>query len=136
MTDCFDITYSTRHYIKEFIGYRFLINLLADLESQFNVIVNFNTTTEKRLMIKIKVTRKAFESNKISDSEWIRLDENIIEGLTKLGRCKALEKLVKTGVLTTKVEQWINHKEGKTTDRGSGYIKGTSLINREHGLRI
>lgn len=42
-------------------------------------------------MIGIRGTREAFEINDIWNNGWIRSGEKIADGLTRTGRCKALE---------------------------------------------
>lgn len=110
MADCFDITYSITHDMKDIAGYSIPITTLIDSESLFELIVKSTSTTKERLMTDVRATHEAFQ-NEMSDIGWIRSNENTADGLTKTWRCLALEDLMNTGVLTTKVEQWIDRKE-------------------------
>ncbi len=48
-------------------------------------------------MIDIKGVREAYEAEEISNVGWVRSEDNPADGLTKRGRCGALEKFLDTG---------------------------------------
>lgn len=83
------------------------IAILTDSHSLFNVMVKSTTTTEKRLMIDIEAAREAYARGEVSNVGWVRSEDNLVDGLTKIKKCDALHELLQTGVLSRKVERWI-----------------------------
>lgn len=138
MADCFDTAYTIRCDIKDIVVYSTSMRMLTItiLESLFKIIVKSRTNTEERLMIDVRATQKVFANSDISDIGWVRSDEDIVEGLTKTGRIKALKELIKKAILTTKVEQCIYRKEKGDLEKRTHHIRDTTHINKERMLRM
>ena len=105
--DGFDMAYTLRHDLRNIISKDIPLTLVTDSESLFKVIVKSTTTTERRLMIDVKVAREAYARHDISDVGWLRSHNNPADGLTKIGKCTSLTRLLDTGVLQLEVEQWV-----------------------------
>lgn len=68
------------------------LTLLKDSDSLIKVIVNASRTTERRLMINVRAAREFYHLGEINIVGWIRSEENLADGLTKVARCKAQER--------------------------------------------
>lgn len=84
---------------------------MTDSESLLKVIVKASKTTENKLKIDLRVTREAYEGREISDVGRTRSEGNVADGLTKRGRCKALENMLDIDKLDMNIEQWVVRKK-------------------------
>lgn len=73
----------------------------------FKVIVNESTITEKHLMVYIREVQEEDERYEIKHLGWMKIEKKITHGMTRIGRCEAVEKLLRTGLLDMKVNQWV-----------------------------
>ena len=105
--DGFDTSYLMCHDLSTVMGKKMELTMVTDSMSLFKVIVNASTTTEKRLMIDIRAAREAYEKHEIEHLGWVKSERNIADGLTKLGRCNALEELLNTGRIDTSADKWV-----------------------------
>ena len=75
--------------------------------SLFELVIGLTSTTEKRLLIDLASLRKSYELRDIAEIVWIRSEANPSDGLTKRGRCEALEKLVMQNCITFEPNSWV-----------------------------
>jgi hypothetical protein len=83
------------------------LQALTDSKSLFDVMTKRSATSERRLMLDIACAQDAWTKQDISDIGFIRSAENIADGLTKQMKQASLLKVLDTGQLNVKVEQWI-----------------------------
>jgi len=62
-------------------------------------------------MIDVQVVRDAYSTQEISNVGFIRGPDNPADGLTKTGKCQALQDILLTGKLNVKAEKWVIRKE-------------------------
>ena len=86
--------------------------MLPNSLSLFKVLVNSPTMTEKRLMIDLADVRNAYEKSSIYFIGWIPTTLNIANGLTKLGLCPILERILNTQQLDVEVTTIIDRRFG------------------------
>ena len=67
--------------------------------------------TKLRLMIDLQAVRDAYTSHEISNVGFIRGPNNPADGLTKRGKCIALNHLLRTGMADFKIDQWVLRKQ-------------------------
>lgn len=77
-----DVAILLREDLRLSLGMQLEISLLMDLKSLFDTIANRSTTTEKRLMIDLKVTCEAFDTNAVAHLRHILLEYNIADAMT------------------------------------------------------
>lgn len=105
--DAFDLAFLLKKDLELMLSQRIPLIMMIDSDNMFKVIVKNTSATEKRLMIDIKAAREAYEDQEISDVGWVRGLHNPADGLTKPGKCEALEKIMDIGQLSVSVQQWV-----------------------------
>jgi hypothetical protein len=73
----------------------------------FYVITKSSTTSERRLMIDITAVRNAYNAQELSDVGFVRTKYNPADAFTKLGFCEVLDTIIKTGICSLPIEQWV-----------------------------
>ena len=81
--------------------------LMTDSKSIFDITSEDSSTNEKRIMIDIHSARRAYRAHEVSNIGFVRSENNIADGLTKLKMQSALLNLLRTGKYQVKCEQWI-----------------------------
>ena len=81
--------------------------MFTDSKSLFDVITKSSQTQERRLMIDLQAVRNAYTTHEISNVGFLRSEENPADGMTKPGKCAALDHLLRTGKADFAVSQWI-----------------------------
>ena len=66
-TDAFDMTFAIKKDMKLMINQPLPIVMLTDSLSLFDVITKSTITTEKRLMIDIKVVKDSYQRNEVQN---------------------------------------------------------------------
>lgn len=107
LTDGFYAAYMLRFDLEKILGCRIPLTMLTDSESLFRVIIKSSITTEKKLMVDVRAAREAYHKVEIGDVGWIRSTENLVDGLKKFAKCKALTACLESRIITTSVEQWV-----------------------------
>lgn len=102
-----------RNDLEQLIGKRIPLTMVPDSESIFNIIIKESVSSEKRLIVDIKIARQEYYRGGISDVGWIKTTDNLDNGLTKFSWCQALESFVDTGWLDTTIQQWIVRREAE-----------------------
>lgn len=80
---------------------------MTDSDSLFKVIIQSYNMTEKRLMIDVQAGREAYHERKIDDMGWVRSENNLADGLTKLNKPELIQRTMKTGRLDIIADQWV-----------------------------
>jgi hypothetical protein len=96
-----------RHDLTPVLGRRLPITILTDYLSLFDVLSKASTTAEKRLMIDLEAAKAAYATRELEHVGFIRTQHNRADVFTKVGRCAALEDILKHGILDHPIEQWI-----------------------------
>lgn len=86
-----------QHKLKNILGRRLKIKILADSETLFNFIIRDASTTERRLMIHVKAVREAYNDVTVEDDIWIRRNYNLADVVTKTSLLPLFNKVMKTG---------------------------------------
>lgn len=103
----FDMAVTVEHHLPALHGIFIPIMMLTDSYSLFNVIMKYTTATQKRLMIYMEAARGAYTKWEISYVGWMRSEDNLVDGLTKVRDFPSLSETLRTGILAPKFEQWI-----------------------------
>lgn len=77
VADCFDAPFILKHDLKKIMGTKLPIKLLTDSGSLFKIMLRSTTTTGKRLIIGVRATREAFESEELSNIGWIKTKKHL-----------------------------------------------------------
>lgn len=117
--DAFDSSFTLRHDLSEIVNSTIPLSLITDSESLFKVIVQSSTITEKRLMIDLQACREAYQEGEIDDVGWVKSGNNVADGLTKLGKAELVQKVMRTGTLSTVADQWVVRSREKKGGRSS-----------------
>ena len=104
--DPFDMTYAIKKDMELMTNQPILISMLTDSLSPFDLIT---ITTERRLIIDIKVVRDSFQRNELRNIGFIRTENNPADTLTKVKRCPVLDQILTYSTLPRPIEQWIDN---------------------------
>lgn len=83
------------------------LTIYTDSKQAFDVITRPTHPTEKRLLIDIAGLRESYARREISSLGLVATEHNVADGMTKLRCGGALDCLLKTGIDTTPVAQWV-----------------------------
>ena len=86
--------------------------IYTDSKSLYDALVTINTTTEKRLLIDLKVIREAYELKEVAEICWIPTDQNPADGLTKEKPNQALSQMIAENRLVLTPNAWVERREG------------------------
>ena len=103
----FDSVYAIKHTLEKVYRQVLPITVPTDSKQMFDVITKASHTSEKRLMIDVAAAREAYNRHDISNVGLVVSEHNIADGLTKLGNCKAPNRVMQTGYDKNPVQQWI-----------------------------
>lgn len=81
--------------------------MFTDSGRLFKVIVKASTITEGLLMIDFNASREAYDRYEIDYVGWINSEDHATNGLTNMGKCLALTRLIDTGAFDVLIQQWI-----------------------------
>jgi hypothetical protein len=111
LADAFDKAFAIRHDMQDITRRSIPIVILTDSLSLFDVLTKSSTTSEKRLMIDLAVTREAYKKREIETIGFVRTENNPADAFTKITRCKILEEILHTTSLIHPVEQWVKRMQ-------------------------
>lgn len=83
------------------------IMMITDSRILFDIITRRRTSTEKRLIIDLKIPREAYAAREIRKIAFIAREDNPADSLTKLKSNKALIQLIRDGRIQHKITQYI-----------------------------
>ena len=106
--DAFDMTYAIKRDIELMTNQPIPISMLTDSLSLFDVITKSTITTEKRLMIDLKVVKDSYHRNELRNIGFIRSENNPADALTKVKKCPVLDQVLADSALHHRIEQWID----------------------------
>ena len=106
--DAFDMTFAIKKDMELMMNTPIPIVMLTDSLSLFDVITKSTITTEKRLMIDIKVVKDSYQRNELQTIGFIRSESNPADALTKVKRCTILDQILNSSQLDHPIEQWID----------------------------
>ena len=109
----FDIAAATRPTISKIVGSEVPLVICTDSKSLYNALVTINTTTEKRLLIDLKVNREAYEMKEVAEICWIPTDQNPADGLTKERPNQALSRMIAENRLVLTPSAWVERGVGR-----------------------
>ncbi len=81
--------------------------MLTDSEILFNTLTRRKTTTERRLMLDLRIARSAYSEREISNIALIASEHNPADALTKLNPNSALRKIMDTGKISHPIRQYV-----------------------------
>jgi len=106
-SDMFDVAVTLAEEIRTTFQRPIPLHLLTDSKALFDIISKGSRTSEKRMMLDIAAAREGFRDHVISDIGFVRSAHNLADGLTKPMQQAALQRVIRSGRLTTQAEQWI-----------------------------
>ena len=109
--DAFDMKFAIKNDMELMITQPLPIVMLTDSLSLFEVITKSTITTEKRLMIEIKVVKDSYQCNEVQNIWFIRSGSTPADALTKIKRCKVLDQILVDSTLIYPIEQWIKKRK-------------------------
>lgn len=71
--------------------------IVTDFNSLFKVITKSSNMTEKRLMIDVQAGCEAYHYQKIYDMGWVKSENNLANGLTKMNKSELIQRTMRTG---------------------------------------
>eukprot|EP00170_Pyropia_yezoensis_P006154 contig_25038_g6173 len=83
------------------------LSLFTDSKQVFDVITRATHPTEKRLLIDVAGLRESYKRREVSNLGLVTTENNMADAMTKLKCGSALDCLLKTGIETTPVAQWV-----------------------------
>jgi Reverse transcriptase (RNA-dependent DNA polymerase) len=105
--DAFDFAFTLKHDLQVMLRQAVPLTILTDSKSLFDVITKSSTISERRLMIDITAVRNAYNAQELSDVGFVRTKYNPADAFTKLGFCESLDTIIKTGMCSLPIEQWV-----------------------------
>lgn len=117
--DSFDSTFTLRHDLSNIIQSNLPFSLISDSESLFKVVVESIKRTEKRLMIDLQTCRGSYQEREIDDVVWVKSDNNVADGLTKLRKADLVKHFMRTRTLSVVAYQWVEILPVKKADNAS-----------------
>lgn len=118
--DGFDRAFMIRHDLQMIYNMEIPLHILTDSLQMVDVITKASSKTERRLMIDIAAAREAYNREEISNVGLVSSDDNIADALTKENSNDALDKLIRTGLDKTPVQQWIIRTNTSSTTGDGG----------------
>lgn len=86
------------------------LTLYTDSKCLFDGIMGFNATSEKRLLIDLRMLREAYEMREIAEVIWIPSGENPADAMTKDAPCAAMHKLMANNALDLNFISWVKRQ--------------------------
>ena len=108
--DAFDMAFAIRNDPSNMLSQKLPIVMLTDSLSLIDVVTKATLTTEKRLMIDIRVVKDSYHRNEIENIGFIRSEYNPADALTKVKPSSILEIIMSSSQLIHPVEQWIQRQ--------------------------
>lgn len=105
--DGFDAAFALRADMQQALGRDIPIIMLTDSQILFNVLTRKRTTSEKRLMIDLKVARAAYANKEISNVALIGSIHNPADSLTKIRSNGAMQKIMASNRLEHPISQFV-----------------------------
>ena len=120
LADSFDRAFMLRHDLQTIYNRSIPLQILTDSLQMFDVISKASSTTERRLIIDIVAAREAYNRQEISNVGLVLSEHNIADGLTKIKPNKALDQLLKTGIDSNPVQQWVIRRDASSSSVEGG----------------
>ena len=106
-TLAFDSAFMIKYDLERALSQRIPLLMLTYSQALFGVLIRAKYTTENLLIIEAAAAREAYNANKIDNTNIIKSEHNLADGLTKVEPDDALNTLMKTHKLAHPVEQYI-----------------------------
>jgi len=106
-SDMFDVAVTLAEELRTIYNRTIPLHLLTDSKALFDIISKGSRTSEKRMMLDIAAAREGFRDRIISDIGFVRSSDNLADGLTKPMQQAALQRVLQSGKLAPRAEQWI-----------------------------
>lgn len=103
----FDRAFIMRKNLEDIYKKRIPMTLLTYSKHMFDVIRKGSSTEERPLLIDVAMAREAYNSGVIEHCGLVKSEHNVVDGLTKVKVCKALNDVITTGYDRNPVAQWI-----------------------------
>jgi hypothetical protein len=103
----FDVAFSLREVLQQALKQRLPLYLFTDSYSLFSTVTKYQSVREKRLLIDLAVIRQSYRRFEVDNIGFIRSEHNIADALIKNTKDTNLEQLLRTGLLTHPVDEFI-----------------------------
>lgn len=70
-------------------------------------------------MIDIQAGIEAYHDQKIDDMGWVKSENNLADGLTKVNKCDLIQRTMRTGKLEIIAEKWVIRQKTNGNKIGS-----------------
>lgn len=90
------------------------LTLYTDSKSLFDGLVNIGTTTEKRLLIDLRMMREAYEQRELTEIVWIPSEQNPADAMTKESPSPALDLLMTNNQINIQQKSWVERDNTKS----------------------
>ena len=134
--DLFDNAYAFRSQLECAFLRAVPMHLLTGSKSLLSVISKGSWTREKRVMPDIYAARQAYKVHEISNIGFVRLSNNVANGLTKSKMQAALHKSITNGKHRIQEQQWIiRDPETRKYANTESRLADSSLIGDDFRMR-
>ena len=106
--DAFYMAYAMTNDLHNMTSLDIQTVMLTDSLSLFDVITKAKITSEKRLIIDVKIVKDAYQRNELHNIAFIRSEYNPADALTKINISDILNKVLQKSLLLHPIEQCIN----------------------------
>jgi hypothetical protein len=109
--EAFDAAFILKHDLTTMLNKQIPLLMLNDSESLFKTLTRSRYTTERRLLVDIAAAGQAYHSREISNIGLIASQDNVADGMTKLGPNSALHRFLTYTKIDHAVQQWVIEKD-------------------------
>lgn len=96
--------------ISNIFGRTIPLSLYTDSKSLHDGIVGLNATTEKRLLIDLRMLRESYELRELKNIAWISSSRNPAEAMTKESHSPGMDTLLADNHLDVHAHSWVERK--------------------------
>lgn len=97
MVDARDAAILIQHDFIKILKKKLKVRILIDSETIFNVVINNEFITKRRLTIYIKASRESYNDGIVNDIIWIRREHSLADAMTKHTILPRLVKFLQPG---------------------------------------
>lgn len=106
----FDFASTLKTTINDIFGKLVSLTLYTDSKSLYDGLVGINATTEKRLLIDLRMLLESYELRELANAVWISSPHNPADKMTENSPTPALQKLLVENSLDLQGSSWIERE--------------------------
>lgn len=116
MTHEFDVSSTICLAVNDIFGRIVSMKFYTDSRSLFDCLTNINSTTEKRLLIDVRMLEQSYERRKTKKVVWIPASQNPADAFTKPITCNALCNVLKSNFIELTPNAWVERNNTSSLD--------------------